>query len=253
VTIERELSLSPEAVAALNDRFDDAHPQEVLKWALTEAGHTAIAVSFQVGGLVNVHLAKQVVDRVPVLFIQTGFHFPETIEFKDRIVAEWDLELIESTPTLGPQRQARELGPELWRTDPDLCCQLNRVLPLQEQLAELDGWVTGVRRDQGASRREVPVVERQELPDGRSIVKVNPLAAWTGADVWRYAEDHEIPVHPLYGQGYLSIGCAPCTSKGAGGDERSGRWQGLDKLECGIHTFGGTTQGRAVTLPVSAK
>jgi phosphoadenosine phosphosulfate reductase len=235
-----------ELLSDLNDRFEDAEPAEILKWAFTNLPEIAIAASFQVGGLVNIHIARQVTDLVPVLFIQTGFHFPETLAFRDRIVAEWGVELIETKPTLGPQRQAAELGPELYRTDPDLCCQLNRVLPLQDVLEGLDGWITGLRRDQGPTRRDTPVFDRQVLHSGKTIWKISPLAAWTGADVWAYAEEHEIPIHPLYEQGYLSIGCAPCTRPvREGEDERAGRWSGSAKTECGIHTFGGAAQARA--------
>lgn len=227
-------------VEGLNERFEYRHPQEVLKWAFGEIPRLAIAVSFQVGGLVNVHLARQVVHwPIPVLFIQTGFHFPETIAFRDRIVADWDLELIETTPTLGPERQAKEVHPELFRADPDRCCELNKVRPLREALGGLDGWVTGVRRDQSAGRAAARVIERQRVDDRHEIVKVNPLATWTAAEIWRYAEEHGVPTHPLYEQGYLSIGCAPCTrATRPGEDPRAGRWAGLDKTECGIHTLG---------------
>ncbi|HVL80507.1 MAG TPA: phosphoadenylyl-sulfate reductase [Actinomycetota bacterium] len=234
--------ISLHEVDELNSRLGDAHPADVLKWAFTSIPDLAIAVSFQVGGLVNVHMARQVIDRpVPVLFIQTGFHFPETIGFRDRIVSDWGLELIETRPTLGPERQAAEVHPRLYEVDPDRCCELNKVRPLQEVLDGLGGWVTGLRRDQGATRRETKVVDVQTLHSGREIWKVNPLATWTASEVWRYAEEHDIPTHPLYDRGYLSIGCAPCTRPvREGEDARAGRWAGREKTECGIHGLGRT-------------
>lgn len=231
----------PEAgsLASLNALLDGADPRDVLEWAFETVRPVAIAVSFQVGGLVLAHMSRDLVERVPALFIQTGFHFPETLAFRDRMVAEWNLELIETTPTLGPERQAVEYGPNLYQTDPDTCCQLNKVLPLQATLETLAGWITGVRRDEASTRQATPVVERQVLSSGRSIWKVNPLASWTKADIDAYAQRHAIPRHPLYDQGYRSIGCAPCTRPVAEGeDDRAGRWAGQDKVECGIHTFG---------------
>lgn len=233
-------------ITELNERFETAHPREALRWAFENVERFAIAASFQLDGLTMVHMAREFTDRVPVLFIQTGFHFPETIEYRDSLVADWNLELIETTPTLGPARQAREIHPELYAVDPDRCCELNKVLPLQKVLETLDGWATGVRRDQSVVRADVPIVERQTLPSGRDVLKLNPLARWTKQDTWHYARRYDIPRHPLYERDYLSIGCAPCTRAVTDGeDERSGRWNG-GKLECGIHTFGGTAQEAAL-------
>lgn len=217
--------------------LDAAPPAEVLAWAFENIRPVAVACSFQLGGLCLVHMARRLVRPVPVIFLQTGFHFPETIEFRDRVVADWDLQLIETEPTLGAERQAREVHPELYRADPDLCCRLNKVLPLQDALERLDGWITGVRRDQSPARAGTPVVSRQKLHSGREIWKVSPLARWTKDQVEAYADHHDVPRHPLYDRGYLSIGCAPCTSPvRPGEDERSGRWSGSTKTECGIHT-----------------
>ena len=223
----------------LSTRFRGAHPEEVLAWAFEYIPNLAIGTSFQLGGLINIHIARAVVDPVRVLFLETGFHFPETLEFRDKLVNDWKLDLMQTTPTLGPERQAREIHPELYKVDPDQCCHLNKVLPMEAALTELGGWVTGVRRDQSPSRANTEIFEIQELTSGRKIWKVNPQAFWTRAQVEEYSNRHELPRHPLYDKGYLSIGCAPCTKPVANGeDERSGRWDGFDKAECGIHGIG---------------
>jgi phosphoadenosine phosphosulfate reductase len=221
----------------INARFEGAHPSDVLHWGFSSIDGLVIGTGFQIGGLVNIHIAKQFLDRVPVLFLQTGFHFPETLEFRDRLVEEWDLDLIETTPTFGPEKQAEVVGPELYKTDPDLCCHLNKVLPLEVALTDRGGWVTGVRRDQSPSRSGAEHFERQELNPDLVVWKLNPLAHWTRAQVEAYADEHDIPRHPLYALGYGSIGCAPCTTPS--NDERAGRWEGFSKSECGIHGIGG--------------
>lgn len=241
-----QVKADPTDLEALNERFELAHPRETLAWAFENIAPIAIANSFQVEDLILVNFAREAVERVPVLFLQTDFHFPETLEFRDKIVKEWNLELVETKPTLGRERQAKEIHPELFKVDPTQCCNLNKVLPLQNALNELDGWVTGVRRDQAPTRANTPPVERQTLQSEKVIWKLNPLVRWTRADVWAFVEENDIPRHPLYERNYLSIGCAPCTrAVKPGEDERAGRWDGADKVECGIHTFGGTAQEAA--------
>lgn len=224
----------------LNVRFADAHPRDVLEWGFESIPGMVIGTGFQVGGLVNIHLAKQFLDGVPVLFLQTGFHFPETLAFRDDLVAAWGLDLIETQPTFGPELQAEMVGPELYRTDPDLCCHLNKVMPLEEALKDRGGWATGVRRDQAPTRAHTQLMERQELTPDVVVWKLNPLAFWTRAQVDAYAAEHDVPQHPLYSKGYVSIGCAPCTRPVTTGEnERAGRWEGFGKTECGIHGIGG--------------
>src|SRR5712692_7151058 len=139
-----EIPPSAGLLAELNERFADRHPQEILLWAFDNIPRIAVGTSFQLGGLVNIFFSREIVDPVPVLFLETGFHFPETLEYRDRLVREWGIDVISTKPTLGPERQAREVGPELYRTDPDQCCYLNKVLPMEAALEELDGWITGV-------------------------------------------------------------------------------------------------------------
>jgi phosphoadenosine phosphosulfate reductase len=236
----------------LSARFADAHPREILAWAFEYVPDLAIGTSFQLGGLINIFLAREVIDPVRVLFLETGFHFPDTLNFRDQLVDDWGLDLMQTTPTLGPERQAAEIHPELYKVDPDQCCYLNKVLPMEAALDQLGGWVTGVRRDQSPTRANTRIFETQELTSGRVIWKVNPQAHWTREQVEEFSNQHNLPRHPLYDKGYLSIGCAPCTRPVSGDeDERSGRWDGFDKAECGIHTSG-NGRGDVRSLPIRA-
>ncbi len=174
---------------------------------------------------------------MPVLFLDTGYHFPETLAYRDRIAAAWDLHLVNLLPEQTVAEQETQFG-ILYQTAPDRCCALRKVGPLFDALAGYQTWVTGLRRQQSKSRANLQIEESFALPNGTSLTKLNPLAEWTTRDVWHYAEEHEIPLLPLYDAGYTSIGCAPCTSLPLDpNDPRSGRWSGR-KLECGIHLQG---------------
>lgn len=221
-------------------RLATAEPRAVLEWACQSVEHLAVATSFQSSGLVILHLIRDIRPDVPVLFLETGFHFPETLEFRDRIADEWGLHVVNLRGRHGSaEEQERRFGPELYRRDPDRCCAINKVEPLQEALEDLDGWISGVRRDQSPVRAETPVLEAQMLPSGHEVMKIHPLAHWTATDVNDYIARYEIPTHPLLEKGYRSIGCWPCTRPvGDDEDERDGRWDGFTKTECGIHSFG---------------
>jgi phosphoadenosine phosphosulfate reductase len=225
----------------LVENTDDASdPREILEWVASNVDRLAVATSFQSSGMVILHLMKTIRPDVPVLFLNTGFHFDETLAFRDRIVEQWQLNLVELRGDHGsPQRQAEIHGVGLYRTNPDLCCSINKVRPLQQALDKFDGWISGVRRDQSEGRAGIPLIGKQVLPSGRWILNIHPLANWTKDDVAAYIEHHDIPTHPLLEKGYTSIGCWPCTrAVGAGEDERAGRWPGQDKTECGIHSIG---------------
>jgi phosphoadenosine phosphosulfate reductase len=187
-------------------------------------------------------MLQEIRNDLPVLFLNTGFHFPETLAFRDEIVERWGLNLVDIRGEHGSvEGQAKIHGPELYKRDPNLCCQINKVEPLQKALADYDGWISGLRRDQSPLRADTPVVEAQLLPSGDEVLKIHPLAHWTRAHVDEYIARHEIPTHPLLEKGFASIGCWPCTRAiKAGEDERAGRWDGSTKTECGIHLFGKT-------------
>ncbi|MCL6545966.1 MAG: phosphoadenylyl-sulfate reductase [Bryobacteraceae bacterium] len=201
------------------------------------AGEACLTCSFQAEDMVVLHMAREFESRLPVLFLETGYHFPETIAYRDEMAQRWGLNLINLEARLSRQEQEQQFG-VLYQTDPNRCCRLRKVEPLMEGLEPYRLWITGLRREQSPTRRDLKVEEEQRLPSGKRIVKLNPLAAWTWKEVLAYAAVHEIPLLPLYEQGYTSIGCAPCTAKPADPtNPRSGRWGGT-KLECGIHTFG---------------
>jgi phosphoadenosine phosphosulfate reductase len=222
------------------ERLDRATPREIMAWAAASVERLALATSFQSSGLVLLHMLRDIRADVPILFLDTGFHFPETIAFRDRIVEMWDLRLVVLAGEHGsPERQAQLHGRELYRRDPELCCRINKVEPLQRSLEEHDAWVSGIRRDQSPLRARTPVLEAQLLPSGNEVLKIHPLANWTFEDVDDYIRRYEIPTHPLLERGFGAIGCWPCTrALRAGESERDGRWDGFAKTECGIHTFG---------------
>ena len=215
-------------------------PREVLEWAAVAVDRLAVTSSFQSAGLVILHMLREIRPDVPVLFLNTGFHFPETLAFVERIVEIWDINLVELRGDHGtPAKQAELFGAALYRRDPDRCCAINKVEPLQRALQEYDGWISGVRRDQSPRRAAARIVQTALLPAGHGVLKIHPLAHWSKEDVERYVAVHDIPTNPLLERGFVSIGCRPGTRPVHDGeDERAGRWSWSSKTECGIHTFG---------------
>jgi phosphoadenosine phosphosulfate reductase len=194
---------------------------------LAASANPCVTSSFQSGGVVLVHMLREIRPDIPVLFLDTIHHFAETYEYRDEIARRWQLNLV--------NLRAAEPRPGLWETDTDACCQRHKVDPLFSSLEPYDVWFTALRRDQSTTRANLAEVEPFRLPTGTLLRKVSPLAGWTTKDVWMYARTHDIPLHPLYELGYTSIGCEPCTSLPLDlSNPRSGRWQG-QKLECGIH------------------
>jgi phosphoadenosine phosphosulfate reductase len=229
--------LSDEEVHDLNERFERAHPREIVRWALEESGlpRIALASAFQAEGTCVMHMAIQSRPDVPVLFLETGFHFAETLAFKAQLTERLGLHVVDLVGEHTTDSQAAAFGPRLYERDPDRCCDINKVQPMLEALRGLDAWVTAFRRDSSPTRATSPIVDRFEVEPGRSIVKVNPVATWSRRDTWAYLREHDLPHNPLYDLGYASIGCAPCTRMQLPGEpERAGRWAGLSKWECGI-------------------
>lgn len=204
-----------------------------LRWAQQRFGERLVVAS-SMGDEVLVHLASVAAPGVDILFLDTGYHFPETIGTRDAVAAVYDVHVRTLLPLVTLEEQAAEHGPDLWQRDPDACCAIRKVEPLERGLAEYDAWVTGMRREDAPTRKDIDVVGWDSR---RSMVKLNPLAAWTQDDVERYAEEHGVLMNPLRQLGYPSIGCAPCTRPVAEGeDPRAGRWAGKAKTECGLHT-----------------
>lgn len=224
-------------IGPLADELDGTRPEEVLEWAWRELGPAvAMSTAFGPSGLALVDMAQNVAPQLPLFTIDTGYLFPETLALKERIEARYDIRIESLRPRLSVPEQDRACGPDLYKRDPDRCCAMRKVEPLQRKLAGLDGWVAGIRRDQSRTRAGVRVVEPYRTSGGRTIAKVNPLAAWTRKQVWDYIVANDLPYNPLMDQGYSSIGCWPCTQPTApGADERAGRWAGTRKSECGMH------------------
>ena len=199
----------------------------VIADALAAAKTPCVTSSFQAEDVVLVHLLLKAKPDIPVLFLETFHHFPQTLTYRDEIAAKWNLNLI--------NLKAPEPSIGLWQTSTDDCCARHKVGPLFGALEGYDTWFTGLRRDQSPSRANLQHVEPFALKSGKALSKVSPLAEWTRKDLWQYAKAHDIPLRPLYELGYSSIGCEPCTSLPLDpSNPRSGRWQG-QKLECGIH------------------
>jgi phosphoadenosine phosphosulfate reductase len=192
------------------------------------------AITSSMGDAVLAHLASQVAPGVDVVFLDTGYHFAETIGTRDAVQATLDVTVVNVTPELSVAEQDAAYGKDLYKTDPDLCCALRKVKPLTESLAQYDAWATGLRRAETHNRVIAPVVG-WDAKKGK--VKVSPLARWSDEQVERYIAENGVLVNPLVYDGYPSIGCAPCTRRVAPGeDARSGRWAGTNKTECGIHS-----------------
>jgi phosphoadenosine phosphosulfate reductase len=193
-----------------------------------------VTSSFQAEDMIVVHLVRELLPAVPVLFLDTGYHFPEVYTYRDRMAKDWQLNLVNLLPQQSAAEQEAQFG-ILYQTAPDRCCALRKVGPLFTALEAYEIWFTGLRREQSKSRANLQAVDTFTLPSGKQLRKVSPLGDWMTREVWQYATEHQIPLLPLYDLGYSSVGCQPCTSLPTSADDpRSGRWSGR-KLECGIH------------------
>jgi phosphoadenosine phosphosulfate reductase len=236
-----------------NAVFETSTPAEILRRVTARFGDkTVLTMSFQHEGVVIAHLLREVAPSTPILFIDTGYHFPETLAYRDELVARFQLPIRNLTAVMPREEFLARHGDRLYESDPDLCCRINKVEPMQLALHGVQAWINGRRRDQASTRTKMAIAER--LKGG--VVKVNPLANWSSKDTYDYLVRHGIPLHPLFEQGYASIGCAPCTRPIlAGEDERAGRWSGRGKTECGLHTFLATEEeggdGRAAPDPAA--
>jgi phosphoadenosine phosphosulfate reductase len=214
------------------DDLEGAPPEEVLHWASDEFGEKFCLTSSMADAAL-VHLASEVIPGVDVLFLDTGYHFAETLGTRDAVAAHLPVRVVTVTPEQSVAEQDAEHGPRLFESDPDRCCLLRKVRPLNLALARYVAWGSGIRRDETASRRHVRVVEWDYR---RAMIKVNPLASWTQEQHDRYVQDHGVLRNPLMDDGYASLGCAPCTVRTARGENaRAGRWAGSGKSECGLH------------------
>lgn len=222
-----------DVVAELNERLRDAQPAEILRAAYDHFGDKlAMVSSFGAESAVLLHLAAQVSRDIPVLFLDTGMLFGQTLDYRKQVAVTLGLTDVRDLRPAFTDLAVKDPTATLWKTDTDACCEIRKVIPLDKALGEFDAWITGRKRFHGGDRLRLPVVERGS--DGK--VKFNPLANWSKAQLDAYVVEHDLPAHPLVAQGFPSIGCWPCTKPvEEGQDVRAGRWAGQEKTECGIH------------------
>ncbi len=208
--------------------------RDAIRQALKQSSSACVTCSFQAEDMVVLRLVQEVVPNIPVLFLDTGYHFPELYAYRDEMAAKYSLNLVNVTPARTVAQQESQFG-VLYQTQPDQCCKLRKVEPLFGALQSYEIWFTGLRRVQSPTRANLQVLDHFPLPTGKQLLKVSPLADWNDKEVWAFARQNDIPLVSLYDQGYTSIGCQPCTALPLDpGNARSGRWAGR-KLECGIH------------------
>lgn len=215
-------------------RLEESSTEEVLGWAFDEFGdRVTIATGFGPEGVALIDLAVRINARPQVFFLDTAFLFPETYDVRRRLEDHYRIEIRAFQSELSPEAQEQSYGPKLWAADPDLCCRIRKLEPLREALKGCAAWITAIRRNQTAARSTARVVEWDYQ---WRLVKINPLARWTKADVWSHIRKNNVPYNPLHDRGYPSIGCTHCTRAVAEGeDERAGRWSNFAKTECGLH------------------
>jgi phosphoadenosine phosphosulfate reductase len=215
-------------------RFDNAKPEETLRWAFEEFGdRLTIATGFGAEGVVLIDMAVKITPNPNVFFLDTAFLFPETYELRRRLEDRYGIEIRSFQSELTPDQQEIKFGSKLWSTDPDLCCRLRKLEPLKEALRDRVAWVTAIRRDQTIERSTAEVVEWDYQ---WRLMKINPLLRWSKTDVWDYIRKSGVPYNSLHDRGYPSIGCTHCTvAVREGEDDRAGRWAGRKKTECGLH------------------
>ncbi|HEY7046165.1 MAG TPA: phosphoadenylyl-sulfate reductase [Jatrophihabitantaceae bacterium] len=222
-----------ELATRAGDELDGAEPLDVLAWAVEQFG-SSWCVASSMADAVLPHLASRALPGVDVIFLDTGYHFAETIGTRDAVAATLPVSVKTITPAQTVAEQDAQYGARLYERDPDKCCALRKVAPLASALEPYRAWASGLRRDEAVTRRDVRVVEWDAK---RGLVKLNPIAAWTQDDVDAYIADNGILVNPLLDDGYGSVGCAPCTRRILEGEDvRAGRWAGTGKVECGLHT-----------------
>jgi phosphoadenosine phosphosulfate reductase len=208
--------------------------RETVREALKAKGDTCLTCSFQAEDMVALYLLREHLPDVPVLFLETGYHFKEVYAYRDEMTSRYELNLVNVMPQRTVAEQESQFG-LLYQSQPDQCCKLRKVGPLFAALENYQVWFTGLRRVQSPTRANLQAIDSFPLPSGKRLVKVSPLADWTDKDVWDFAREHDIPLLALYDAGYTSIGCEPCTALPLDqANARSGRWAGR-KLECGIH------------------
>ncbi|MDR9366626.1 MAG: phosphoadenylyl-sulfate reductase [Balneolaceae bacterium] len=220
----------------LNQQFETTDPGEILSWVYETFGkEMVLGTGFGSSGVFLIHQLQTYGIDIPVFYLDTNLLFDSTYELKDRIEARYNIDITRVTPELSLKKQADRFGDELWKRNPNQCCFYRKVLPLRNYLSDKKAWVTGIRRSQSDTRNQVRIVDWDEEND---VIKINPVAHWSGKKIWDEIHRHNLPYNPMHDEGYPSIGCIPCTqpvNASKESDDRNGRWNGTDKTECGIH------------------
>jgi phosphoadenosine phosphosulfate reductase len=236
-TDPKQPDFSSKDLVQLNERFEDKHPDDVLKWSYDTFGlGVVLGTGFGPSGIFLIHRIYNLGLRIPVFYLDTNLLFDETYRLRDTLEDKYQLSILRLTPELSLEEQADQFGEKLWEKNPDKCCEIRKVAPLRKYLADKKGWITGLRRSQSPSRSQTPILIHDPA---NQVLKINPLAAWDDDQIWDYIRLHNLPYNPLHDDGYPSVGCIPCTSPVLDGEDvRNGRWRGTGKLECGIHLPG---------------
>ncbi|AJY75303.1 phosphoadenylyl-sulfate reductase [Paenibacillus beijingensis] len=226
--LEKEALVTQKAV-----ELEDATPEAILKYAVETFPNITFACSFGAEDVVLVDMLQKISPKTDIFYLDTDFHFKETYETRDRLEQHYNMKFVRVSPVLTPEEQAEKHGAELWKSDPNACCNIRKVEPLTRILSKYDAWITGIRRDQAPTRANAKKVEYDTK---FGLIKFNPIASWTSEDVWNYIRSNNIIYNPLHDNHYPSIGCEYCTRQVMPGeDPRAGRWSGNEKTECGLH------------------
>ncbi|WP_284642591.1 phosphoadenylyl-sulfate reductase [Paenibacillus silviterrae] len=215
------------------EEFETKSPEELIAWAVEKFPNITLACSFGAEDVVLVDMLQKISPKTDIFYLDTNVHFQETYETRDRLQQHYGVEFVQVLPKITLEEQASQFGDELWKSNPNQCCNIRKVDPLTDILKNYDAWITGIRRDQAATRANAKKVE-YDVKFG--LVKFNPIADWTSEDVWNYIRNNNIIYNPLHDNHYPSIGCSHCTRQVMPGeDPRAGRWSGHEKTECGLH------------------
>lgn len=215
------------------EEFENASPEVIIEWAVKTFPKITLACSFGSEDVVLVDMLQKISPSTDIFYLDTNVHFKETYETRDRLQERYGAKFIQVLPKLTLEEQAAQHGDELWKSNPNQCCNIRKVDPLTDILSKYDAWITGIRRDQAPTRANAKKVE-YDVKFG--LIKFNPLASWTSEDVWNYIRANDVIYNPLHDRNYPSIGCEHCTRPvAAGEDPRAGRWANFDKTECGLH------------------
>jgi phosphoadenosine phosphosulfate reductase len=214
-------------------QFEDQSPEAIIAYAADKFSSLTLACSFGAEDVVLVDMLHKISPKTDIFYLDTDFHFKETYDTRDRLAERYGIQFVQVKPKLTPEQQVEQFGDELWKREPNACCNIRKVDPLIQILGQYDAWITGVRRDQAPTRANTKKIE-YDYKFG--LMKFNPIASWTSEDVWNYIRANDIIYNPLHDQNYPSIGCHYCTRQVMPGeDPRAGRWAGNEKTECGLH------------------